>query len=219
MVILLDFWFLLLRGLAVTLWISWLALLLAAVIGAVVGIGRTSKWLPVRVLALVYTEFFRSIPTLVQLFFVYFGVTFVFGIEFSPFAAATIALALEGSALMSEVVRGGIQSVSAGQREAARSSGMHAWQVELYVVWPQAIRVMVPPAVGVYVSTLKASALASVIGYVELTKTGLLIRESVRGDATAGLTVLIAVAALYVIVNFAISQFGAAIERRTSFVH
>ena len=94
---------------------------------------------------------------------------------------------------------------------------MHPWQVELYVVWPQAIRVMLPPAVGVYVSTLKSSALCSVIGYVELTQTGLFIRESVRGGPD-GVTILVAVAVIYVIVNFAISQVGAAIERRTSFV-
>ena len=147
--ILFDFGFLLLKGLGITLWISWLALLLAAVVGAIVGIGRTSKSLPVRIIAITYTEFFRSIPTLVQLFFVFFGLTFVFGINLSPFAAATIALALEGSALMSEVVRGGIQSVGPGQKEAAQSSGMRPWQVELFVIWPQAIRVMVPPAVGV----------------------------------------------------------------------
>ncbi len=216
--ILLEFGGTLLRGLGITLWISWLALLLAAIIGMIVGVGRTSRSLPIRLIAQIYTEFFRSIPTLVQLFLVFFGITFVFNINLSPFAAATIALALEGSALMSEVVRGGIQSVGAGQREAARSSGMRAWQVELYVVWPQAIRVMVPPAVGVYVSTLKASALASVIGYVELMQTGLFIRESVRGGP-GGLTVLVAVAVLYVIVNFTISQLGAAIERRSSFVH
>ena len=215
--ILFDFGTVLMRGLAVTLWISWLALLLAAVVGAIVGIARTSKSRVLRFAMQAYTEFFRSIPTLVQLFFVYYGITFIFGINLSPFAAATIALALEGSALMSEVVRGGIQSVGRGQKEAALSSGMRPWQAELYVIWPQAIRVMVPPAVGVYVSTLKASALASVIGYVELTKTGLLIREAVRGQS-GGLTVLVAVAAIYVTINFAISQFGAAIERRSSFV-
>lgn len=212
-----DYGAVLMRGLAVTLWISWLALLLAAVVGAGVGVGRTSKLWVLRFVTRAYTEFFRSIPTLVQLFFVYYGITFVFGINLSPFAAATIALALEGSALMSEVVRGGLQSIGHGQKEAALSSGMKPWQAELYVIWPQAIRVMAPPAVGVYVSTLKASALASVIGYVELTKSGLLIRESVRGQP-GGLTILVAVAAIYVIINFAISKFGAAIERRNSFV-
>jgi polar amino acid transport system permease protein len=154
----------------------------------------------------------------VQLFFVFYGVTFLFDFDLSPFAAATIALALEASALMSEVVRAGIQSVPAGQKQAALSSGMHGWQADYYVVWPQAIRVMAPPAVGVYVSTLKASALASVIGFVELTQTGLLIRQSVGGGHD-GLLILCAVATLYVLVNFAISQLGGAIERRTRFVH
>jgi His/Glu/Gln/Arg/opine family amino acid ABC transporter permease subunit len=208
---------LLLRGLFITLWISWLALILAAIVGAVVGIGRSSNSQLLSTLAQIYTEFFRSIPTLVQLFFVYYGVTFLFGINLVPFAAATIALALEGSALMAEVVRGGLQSVSRGQKEAALSSGMRPWQAALYVIWPQAIRVMLPSAVGVYVSTLKASSLASVIGYVELTKTGLLVRESMRGQP-GGLTVLFAVAAIYVLVNFTISRFGGALERRTSFV-
>jgi polar amino acid transport system permease protein len=216
-VIVFEFGSVLMRGLATTLWISWLALVLASIVGALIGIGRIANSRILRLAAQVYTEFFRSIPTLVQLFFVYYGITFIFGINLSPFAAATIALGLEGSALMSEVVRGGLQSVGHGQKEAALSSGMKPWQAELYVIWPQAIRVMLPPAVGVYVSTLKASSLASVIGYVELTKSGLLIRESIRGQP-GGLTILVAVAAIYVIINFTISQFGAAIERRTSFV-
>lgn len=212
-----EFSSVLMRGLATTLWISWLALVLASIVGALIGIGRIANSRFLRLAAQVYTEFFRSIPTLVQLFFVYYGITFIFGINLSPFAAATIALGLEGSALMSEVVRGGLQSVARGQKEAALSSGMKPWQAEFYVIWPQAIRVMLPPAVGVYVSTLKASSLASVIGYVELTKSGLLIRESIRGQP-GGLTILVAVAAIYVIINFTISQFGAVIEKRTSFV-
>ena len=94
---------------------------------------------------------------------------------------------------------------------------MKAWQVELFIVWPQAIRVMIPPGVGVYVSTLKASSLTSVIGYVELTKTGLLIRESVRGHS-GSLLILVVIASIYVIINFAISRLGAKLEERNSFV-
>src|SRR4029079_18348215 len=130
--------------------ISWLALIVAGVFGAVVGYYRTSVSWWLRSIATIYTEFFRSIPTLVQLFFVYFGITFIFSLDLSPFAAATIALGLEGSALMSEVVRSGLQSVGKGQVEAARSSGLTGWQVGRYVVWPQAIRVMIPPAVSIY---------------------------------------------------------------------
>jgi len=218
MVIIIDYSFLLIRGLAITLWISWLALILAALIGALIGLGRTSKSMSIRFLTRVYTEFFRSIPILVTLFFVYYGLTLLTGINLSTFIAATIALGLEGSAMMSEVVRGGLQSVAKGQREAALSTGMKAWQVELFIVWPQAIRVMIPPGVGVYVSTLKASSLTSVIGYVELTKTGLLIRESVRGHS-GSLLILVVIASIYVIINFAISRLGAKLEERNSFVN
>jgi polar amino acid transport system permease protein len=218
MVIIIDYSFLLIRGLAITLWISWLALILAALIGALIGLGRTSKSWSIRFLTSVYTEFFRSIPVLVTLFFVYYGLTLLTGVNLSTFIAATIALGLEGSAMMSEVVRGGLQSVAKGQREAALSTGMKAWQVELFIVWPQAIRVMIPPAVGVYVSTLKASSLTSVIGYVELTKTGLLIRESVRGHS-GSLLILVVIATIYVIINFAISRLGAKLEERNSFVN
>ena len=218
MVIIIDYSFLLIRGLAITLWISWLALILAALIGALIGLGRTSKSMSIRFLTRVYTEFFRSIPILVTLFFVYYGLTLLTGVNLSTFIAATIALGLEGSAMMSEVVRGGLQSVAKGQREAALSTGMKAWQVELFIVWPQAIRVMIPPAVGVYVSTLKASSLTSVIGYVELTKTGLLIRESVRGHS-GSLLILVVIATIYVIINFAISRLGAKLEERNSFVN
>ena len=216
--IIIDYSFLLIRGLAITLWISWLALILAALIGALIGLGRTSKSWSIRFLTSVYTEFFRSIPVLVTLFFVYYGLTLLTGINLSTFIAATIALGLEGSAMMSEVVRGGLQSVAKGQREAALSTGMKAWQVELFIVWPQAIRVMIPPGVGVYVSTLKASSLTSVIGYVELTKTGLLIRESVRGHS-GSLLILVVIASIYVIINFAISRLGAKLEERNSFVN
>lgn len=205
----------LLHATLVTLWISWLALVVAAIAGTIVGYGRLARWWWVRWLATAYTEFFRSIPTLVQLFFVYFGITFIFNLDLSPFVAATVALGLEASALMSEVVRGGLQSVGRGQREAALATGLRPWQAALYVVWPQAIRVMIPPGVSVYVSTLKASSLASVIGYVELTKAGLLIRESSRG----GLLIMVAVAAIYVIINYAISLLGTVIERRFRYAH
>jgi His/Glu/Gln/Arg/opine family amino acid ABC transporter permease subunit len=116
----------LVQGTLTTLWISWLALIVAAVLGGAVGYARTTRWWWLRAVATAYAEFFRSIPTLVQLFFVYYGITFIFSVGLSPFAAATIALGFEGSALMSEVVRSGLQSVGKGQSEAARATGARA---------------------------------------------------------------------------------------------
>jgi polar amino acid transport system permease protein len=211
-VVLLYGW-LLVKAAGVTLWISWLALLLGGIVGALVGIARTSKWRMIRMFALSYTETFRSIPIIVLMFFCYFGLPLMLGIDFPAFAAAVLALGLEASAFMSEVVRGGIESVGAGQREAARSLGLKGWQIMWLVVGPQALRVALPPSVGVYIAVLKDSSVASIIGYVELTKSGLLIRDSVGH----GFQVLAGVFLLYFIMNYLISLGGKMLERKYRF--
>lgn len=209
------YWYVFAKGVAITLWISWLALLLGGVVGFVIGMMRLSRWMALRWLATGYIEVFRSIPPLVLFFGCFYGLSFALQLDLSPFAAATIALTLTASALMAEVVRAGVESVGRGQWEAAFSSGMHYSQVFRYIVWPQAIRVMLPPSIGVYISTLKDSSLASIIGYVELTKSGLLVRESTG----ISFEVLMIVAILYFIINYSISLVGAALERRFKYVH
>lgn len=201
---------LMLRAAGLTLWLSWLAMLIGAVGGTGIALLRTSRFRALRLPALLYTEFFRSVPILIVMFFCYFGVPLVFGFDVSSFVAATVALALHASSTMSEVVRAGIQSVGRGQWEASQASGMDRIQVMRYIVGPQAIRVVLPPSVGVFITTLKESSLASIIGFIELTKTGLLIRESTDG----GLVPLLALAALYFLINYAISLVGGRLERR-----
>ena len=198
-----------------TVWISWVALLLGAVVGALVGIARTSRRRVLRLAALLYTEVFRSIPILILMFFCYFGLPLVTGINLSPFAAATLALMLEASSLMSEVVRAGIESVSRGQWEAAYSTGMRYWSAMRHVIGPQAVRVMLPASVGVYIATLKNSSLASIIGYLELTKTGLLIRDSTGSS----FMVFLVVSILYFVINYTISLGGGLLERKFAFAH
>lgn len=209
------FWWVFLTGAATTLWISWLALVLGGIVGFCVGSLRLSRWRILRWLATGYTELFRSIPPLVLFFGSFYGVSYALKLDLTPFAAATIALTATASALMAEVVRAGLESVGRGQWEAALSSGMTRIEAFRYVIGPQAVRVMLPPSVGVYIATLKDSALASVIGYVELTKAGLLIRE------TTGMSfeVLLIVAIMYFVINYAISLAGAALERRYKFAH
>ncbi len=206
----LIYWPLLLRAAGITLWLSWLAVLLGTAGGAMLATLRLSGWRVLRLVALVYTEFWRSVPILIVMFFCYFGAPLVLGLDVSPFAAATIALALHASASMAEVIRAGIGSVGRGQWEAAQSAGLSRVQVMRYVVAPQAIRVILPPSVGVLVTTLKESSLASVIGYIELTKTDLLIRDSTGG----GFAPLLGLAVLYFLINYAISLAGGALERR-----
>lgn len=206
----LDYWPVLLKGVATTLWISWLGLVLGGILGALIGMALDSRSSILRALARLYVEVFRSLPPLILFFGCYYGLSFAFKLDLSPFTSATIALTLEASAFMAGVVSAGIASVGRGQWEAAQASGMRFEQVMRYVVGPQAIRVMLPPTVGVYIGTLKDSSLASVIGFVELTKAGLLVREA----SGASFQVFLVVGALYFIINYSISLGGAALERK-----
>lgn len=199
-----------LNGALTTIWISWLGLLLGAILGVLFALARISPNWVLRVIGTVYVETFRSIPILVLMFFCYYGLALVFQVDLSPFVAATMALTLSASAMMTEVMRAGIESVPRGQWEACRAAGMTSRQRWQYIILPQAVRVIVPPSVGVYITVLKDSSLASIIGYVELAKAGLLVR-----DATGqNLQVLGIVAVLYFIINYTISLVGSALERR-----
>ena len=204
----------LLRAVGLTIWLSWLALLIGGLGGLVLALMRTSRFRPLRLFAMLYTEFFRSIPILIVLFFCYYGIPLVLGADLSAFAAATLALGLHASAMMAEVIRAGSGSVSAGQWEAAKAAGMTYPQMMRHVIGPQAMQVILPPSVGIYIMVLKESSVASIIGYVELTSTGLLIRESVGG----GFTILGVVAVLYFLLCYSISLAGGALEGRMKLV-
>jgi polar amino acid transport system permease protein len=118
------------------------------------------------------------------------------------------------SALLAEVVRGSVQTIARGQWDAAAALGLNSWRTIRLVVGPQASRLALPPAGGVYISTLKDSSVASVIGYVELTKTGLLVRDSTG----YGFAPLAAVACLYFSINYMISRFGTSLERKVRII-
>jgi His/Glu/Gln/Arg/opine family amino acid ABC transporter permease subunit len=207
---LLDYWPVLLKGIGTTLWISWLGLILGGVLGAIVGLAADSNSRLLRTVATIYTEVFRSVPPLILFFGCFYGISFAFKVDLSPFTSATIALTLEASAFMAGVVSAGIASVGRGQWEAAQASGMTFWQTMRFVIGPQAVRVMLPPTVGVYIGTLKDSSLASVIGFVELTKAGLLVREATN----ASLQIFLVIGILYFLINYSLSLGGAALERK-----
>lgn len=201
---------LMLKAAGTSIWLSWLGMLLGIVIGAMVALLRRSRLAPLRWAALLYTEFWRSIPILIVMFFAYYGAPLLLGFDLSPFVAATVALSLHASASMAEIIRAALASVGRGQWEAAQSAGLSTWQVMRHVVVPQALRVGLPPSIGVFITTLKESSLASVIGYIELTKTGLLVRDATGG----GLAPLLVLGAFYFTLNYAISLAGLAAERR-----
>lgn len=163
------------EGLGVTLYTTIISLIIAAFIGLMCGLMLVSPSGILRGIARVYIDLIRGTPIIVQAFFIYFGIPNVTGIRLTATVAGIITLTLNAGAYTAEIVRGGIQSVPAGQMEAARSLGLTRGQAMSNVILPQAIRVMIPSIVNQCIITLKDSSILSVIGLTELTQTGRLI--------------------------------------------
>lgn len=168
------------RGVANLIFLTsgvWASLLIAivsitasVVIGLLVGMSALSPNPALRAFNRIYVELFRSVPLLVLLLWVYYGLPVVAGIQFGVFAAGVISMALSDSAFEAEIFRAGIQSVPKGQWEAGRSIGLTPWKVMRFIVLPQAIRRIMPALGNQFVYVLKMSSLISVIGYQELTR-------------------------------------------------
>lgn len=160
----------LISGLGLTVSISGAAIVASITLGLVVAIpGLSSKafW---RRLNRVYVECLRSVPVLVMILWVYYGLPVVLGLSLNPFAAGIVALALCDSAFEAEIFRGGIQSIERGQSEAADALGFNYLQKMRYILLPQAIRRVLPPLGNQFVYMLKMSSLVSIVGLQELTR-------------------------------------------------
>lgn len=159
-----------LEGLLPTLSVSLAAFGVSIALGLVIALLGFIPWKPAKVLNRVWVELFRSIPFLVMILWVYYGLPISIGIDLNIFSAAVVALALTDSAFEAEIFRGGIQSIGKDQLETARSLGLTPGQTMVSVILPQAIRRILPPLGNQFVYMLKISSLASVIGFAELTR-------------------------------------------------
>lgn len=137
---------------------------------------RIARWRWPRRLIAVYTGLFQGTPLLMQLFLAFFGVA-LFGIDVSPWTAATLALTLFTSAFLLDIWYGSIRALPKGQWEACRCLGLSFGQTLFRVIAPQAIRIAIAPTVGFSVQVVKGTALASIIGFVELTKAGTMLNN------------------------------------------
>lgn len=151
------------RGTSITLWISVLSLTFATVVGLFVGSLSVSRNRMIAGFIRVYVEFFRGIPSLLILLYVFFALPHI-GIVTSPVMASMLGLGLWGSANIAEVARGAIGSITRHQTIAARALGLNAFQALVFVVLPQALRRFLPPYVGQLTVLIQASALTSVVG-------------------------------------------------------
>ena len=156
-----------------------------------------------------YVQLFQGTPLLMQLFLAYFGLALL-GLNVSAWWAAALALTLYASAFLTEIWRGCVLAVPRGQWEAAASLGLSFGEQMRHVIGPQALRVAVPPTVGFLVQVVKGTALASVIGFVELTKAGSMISNATLRP----FTVYACVALGYFILCWPISLAAQRLERR-----
>lgn len=195
-------------GLWTTLWLSAAASVFGLFIGLITGLSRISSNATLRQLSIFYIEIIRGTPLLVQIFIFYFFLGTV--LDISRIVAGISALAIFAGAYVAEIIRAGIQSISKGQMEAARSLGMNVPQAMIHIILPQAFKRILPPLAGQFISLIKDSSLVSVIAITDLTKSG---REVIT-STFATFEIWFIVAFLYLILTLSLSQVIAWVERR-----
>jgi len=193
-----------------TLALAFFTLLLGVVFGVLLALMRLSKNPFLKGIASSYIEFIRGTPLLVQLYIVYYGLPQVTGMRFPSFFAGIIALTINSSAYIAEIIRAGILSVDAGQMEAVRSLGMSHSLSMRYIIIPQAFKNILPALGNEFIVVIKESAIVSIIGIYDIMYSGNII----RGNTFRPFEPLIIVAIIYFIITFTLSNLMGIAERR-----
>ncbi|RXY99644.1 amino acid ABC transporter permease [Fictibacillus sp. S7] len=200
----------LLKGLGTTLLVAFIAIIFSFLIGSILGILRYAK-IPVlsRIVA-VCVEVIRNLPLLLIIFFTFFALPEV-GIKLSVTMAAITALIIFESAMLSEIVRSGLNSIEKGQIEAARSSGLTYMQTMQHIILPQALRRMVPPIVSQFISLLKDTSLAVVISLPELLHNAQIVNGK---NVNYVIPIFLLIAVMYFLVNYSLSLVARRLEMK-----
>ena len=194
------------EGLVNTLRVAVVAIALSLAFGGVLAVGRLSRPALLRWPAIAIIEFFRAVPLLLLILFVFLG----FGNDIGRFWSLVVALVLYNGSVLAEVFRAGIQAVPRGQREAAYAIGLRDSQVMRLVLAPQAVRVMLPAIISQSVVALKDSALGLIIAYEELARVGRQLYVFYNNPLAVGVTI----AAIYVVINYTLSRIAVMLEAR-----
>lgn len=200
----------LMRGLELTLEITVGGLFLGFIIGSFAGLMKISRVTLVRKFAGIYVESIRGTPMLVQAMFLYYGVPMAIGMRIPPMTAGIIIIAVNSGAYIAEIVRGAVQSINPGQMEAGRSIGLTRTQAMLYVVWPQALKRMIPPLGNQFIISLKDTSLLMVIGVGELMRTG----QEITSVNFRAFEVYLAVAFVYLAMTLSIAAAMRMVEKK-----
>jgi len=205
----------LLSGLGVVLRLSALSIFFSVMLGLVVGMVMTLPYRLTRFLTRVYLEFIRIMPQLVLLFLAYFGLTRLTGINLPGFTAAVLVFVLWGAAEMGDLVRSILISLPKNQYESGAALGFTRWQLYRFIILPQAVRRLIPPAMNLASRIIKTTSLVVMIGVVEMLKTGQQIIEANRYTApTAALWIYGTIFFFYFFICWPLSLAATHLEKR-----
>lgn len=205
----------LLSGLAVTAKIAFISVVLATVLGIVLGVIMTSKSKVIRAITGFYLEAFRIIPILVWLFVVYFGLTSALDIHLEGEFVSIVVFSLWGIAEMGDIVRGALTSIPKHQEEAGIVLGLTKVQLYLYILIPQAIRRIIPGAINLSTRMIKTTSLVVLIGVVEVVKVGQqIIERAVFKEPTASFWIYGFIFILYFILCYPLSLSAKKLEKK-----
>ena len=193
-----------------TVALSLVAFIGGGIVGLFLLIARIQNARAARIFVACYVQLFQGTPLLMQLFLAYFGLA-LFGFKTTAWFAAAFALTLYTSAFLTEIWRGCVEAVPRGQWEAGQSLALSFSEMMRYIILPQAFKIAIPPTVGFLVQVIKGTALASVIGFIELTKAGTMITNA----TFAPFLTYSCVALLYFALCFPISWYAKRLELKT----
>ncbi len=192
-----------------TVGLSLMAFIGGGMVGVLLLVARLSQVRGTETFVAAYVQVFQGTPLLMQLFLAYFGIA-LFGINTSAWVAAAVALTLYTSAFLAEIWRGCVAAIPKGQWEASESLALSFTERLRYVVLPQAVKIAIAPTVGFLVQVIKGTALASVIGFIELTKAGTMIANATFKP----FVVYSCVALMYFALCFPVSFYAKSLERK-----
>jgi len=197
-------------GTGYTLLLSLITVVFGVVVGSLLALLKRSGFVVLRFIATAYIEVIRGTPLLLQLFFFYIVLPQLIPIHLSTFGWVAVAMVVNSSAYVAEIIRAGIQAVDAGQNEAARSLGLNARQSMWRVVFPQAVKNILPALCNEFISVIKETALASTFFVGDL----MTVYNVLRGALYLAFEPLVIVGAIYFVLTFTLSKGVAAFERR-----
>ncbi|MCR8969803.1 ABC transporter substrate-binding protein/permease [Facklamia sp. 7083-14-GEN3] len=199
----------LMSGLGKTILVTFISLIIAFVLGILLGLFSTSTSVILNGISSLYIDIMRGLPLLVLAFFIYFGLPQMTGVKFTTMMAGVLTLGLNAAAYIAEIVRGGIQSIAKGQMEAGRSLGLTRKTTLRKIILPQALKIMIPSFVNQFIITLKDTSVLSVIGLVELTQTGRIIIARTYQSGSMWLIV----GTIYVVIITILSKLSNRLEK------